>query len=180
MHCGQRGITALDILITLSLVTVLMLVGIPGLREYAANQRIKSAVTRLQADLRLARAEAISLNGWIIACPGDDDSGCSGHPRWHKGWVLFMDLNGDRTLQSSEPVMRAAPHLEGLMALSSSGRSQLRFFPGGSAPASNSSILVCDHRGAASGRKLVLSNSGRIRQAQPGPGDEDRCPAGRV
>ncbi len=172
------GVTALDLLITMALVAILAVAGLPGLREYGMNQRIKSAVTLLHADLSMARSEAIKLNTWTIACPGQTDSGCASHSQWNQGWLVFADLNGDRDWQSTEPLLRQAIASEGLTALGPLSRKQVRFFPGGSAPGSNTSIVVCDRRGYRKGQKIVISNSGRIRRAALTSNDETRCPPG--
>lgn len=167
----------MDLLVTMTLAIILVVTGIPGLREYGMNQRIKSAISLLTADLRLARNDAISLNTWAIACPGDSAGGCAGHAHWNLGWVVFADLNNDRTRQNEEPVLREAPPVDNLVAVGPDSRNQLRFFPGGTAPGSNSSIVFCDRRGFEKGRKIVLSNSGRLRVGELSSGDETHCPA---
>jgi len=174
---SSRGITALDLLVTLALVTIIALAGLPGLRDYGRNQAIKAALAVLRADLDLARAEAIRLNARTVACPGTTESGCAGHARWHEGWIAFADLNGDRAWQATEPLLRQAGPLQGPSATGADSRRQVIFFPNGSAPASNTSIVFCDERGYAKGRKLILSNTGRIRQSDTDAGDAGRCPA---
>lgn len=176
MRTASKGITALDLLITMALVVLLAVTGIPGLREYRLNQQMKSAVTLLHADLKLARNDAISLDVFTVACPGSTATSCSGQSQWHPGWLVFVDLNGDRNWQNTEPLLRTANELETMTVQSSSGRNQVRFFPGGSAPGSNSSIVFCDQRGFRGGRKLVISNTGRIRRSTLTASDEARCP----
>ena len=161
----------------MALVALLAGTGIPGLREYSLNQRMKSAVALLHSDLSLARNDAVALDAITIACPGSTATGCTGQSQWQPGWIAFVDLNGDRNWQNTEPLLRKANELESLTVLSSSSRHQVRFFPGGSAPLSNSSIVFCDQRGFRSGRKLVISNTGRIRRSILSPSDEARCPA---
>jgi type IV fimbrial biogenesis protein FimT len=175
MRQRSKGLTALDLLITMSLAVIILLAGIPGLREYTMNQRIKSAIALLHADLNLARTDAISLNTRTVACPGSMDTGCAAHAQWGDGWLVFADMNGDRLLQASEPILRQSMALDSVSALGVDSRRQIRFFPGGTAPGSNSSIVFCDHRGPGKGLKLVISNSGRIRRAKLAGNDGNRC-----
>ena len=177
MPHSSSGVTALDLLITMSLVTILLLAGVPGLREFSMNQKLKSAVALLHSDLNLARTDAISLNTRTIACPGTAGSGCSETAQWAQGWLVFVDLNGDRAFQPGERLLRQAPPIAALSALGVASRRQIRFFPGGTAPGSNSSIVFCDHRGPDKGQKLVISNSGRVRRADLSANDSDRCPS---
>ena len=176
MRTSSKGITALDLLITMMLVALLAATGIPGMREYSLNQQMKSAVAMLHADLSLARNDAISLDASTVACPGSSATGCTGQSQWHPGWLVFVDLNGDRNWQNTEPLLRKASALESMTVQSSTGRQQVHFFPGGSAPGSNSSIVFCDQRGFRGGRKLVISNTGRIRRSTLTVSDEARCP----
>ena len=177
MRATAKGITALDLLITMALVALLAVTGIPGLREYSLNQQMKSAIASLHADLNLARNDAISLDATTIACPGSTVTGCTGQSRWQPGWLVFVDLNGDRAWQQTEPVLRTANELENMTVRSPASRHQVRFFPGGSAPGSNSSIIFCDQRGFRGGRKLVISNSGRIRRSMLNESDQASCPS---
>jgi type IV fimbrial biogenesis protein FimT len=176
MATRQQGITALDLLITMALVALLAMVGIPGLREYQANQVMKSAVTLLHSDLGLARSDAIALNSHVIACPGAPDSGCHNDATWHRGWLVFADLNNDLTWQPLEPLLRHGDALQGLTARGPESRPLVRFFPGGSAPGSNTSIVFCDTRGWTRGTKLLISNSGRMRRSGLASTDSSRCP----
>ena len=104
-------------------------------------------------------------------------TGCTGQSGWQPGWLVFVDLNGDRAWQQTEPVLRTANELENMTVRSSASRHQVRFFPGGSAPGSNSSIIFCDQRGFRGGRKLVISNSGRIRRSMLNESDQASCPS---
>lgn len=172
----SSGITALDLLVTMALVAIIAVAGLPGLHSYGKNQAIKASVSLLHSDLNLARSEAIKLNTRTVACPGLAATGCADHSRWHEGWLVFADMNGDRSRQDTEPLLRQANALQQLTATGSDSRRQILFYPNGSAPASNTSIVFCDDRGFTKGKKLVISNSGRIRRSELSAGDASRCP----
>ena len=176
MRKQSKGVTAMDLLVTMTMATILMVIGVPGLQEYGMNQQIKSALSLLHSDLKLARNDAISLNARTVACPGDAKTGCAGHSQWNQGWLVFADLNDDRQWQNEEPLLREAIEFDGLSISSPESRSLIRFFPGGTAPGSNTSIVFCDRRGFEKGQKIVLSNSGRMRQSALTSSDEARCP----
>ncbi|MFT5372467.1 MAG: type IV fimbrial biogenesis protein FimT [Lysobacterales bacterium] len=176
MKTSHSGFTAMELLITLALVSILTVAGIPGMRDHILNQQIKSATALLLSDLKLARNEAISMHTWTIACPGDNITGCSSQSQWSVGWLVFADLNGDRAWQADEPLLRNTNPLDDMSALSAESRKQIRFFSGGSAPGSNTSIVFCDGRGWTKGQKIVVSNSGRMRMAALSSSDETRCP----
>jgi type IV fimbrial biogenesis protein FimT len=171
----QSGITALDLLVTLAVVVLLVAAGTPSLRHYLSEQRMKAAVNLLYSDLVLARNEAISRNARIVVCPAGEEGSCSGSPRWHEGWLVFLDANDDRDWQTDETSLRRAARVRQLRINGSAYRTRLRFFPNGTAPGSNATLTFCDQRGARSARQIALSASGRIRQVAPGQADVTAC-----
>ncbi len=170
------GFTLLELLLVISIAAILLIIGIPAFQDFGTRQRMDAAINALHSHLALARNEAIRFNAHIIVCPGDIDHGCSGNSDWSDGWIVFSDFNGDSQYQNLETVHRIEAGLEQMVIHSSSGRQNLHFFPNGSAPGSNGSITLCDRRGPAHARKLVISNSGRIRRDEAPDLDDRHCP----
>lgn len=162
-------------MITMALIVILLALGVPGLKAYLQNQRIRATAALLHAELSFARNEAINSDQHLIACPGKAETGCAEHSNWHLGWLIFIDENDDRAWQAEEPLLRRTTEQAGVSATSAASRRQIRFFPGGSAPGSNAGIVICDQRGYQTGRKIIISNSGRIRQDSPSASDEAFC-----
>jgi type IV fimbrial biogenesis protein FimT len=163
-------------LLVLAITAILLILGIPALQSYGMRQRMSASINLLHTQLVLARNEAIRFNTQVVACPGDPDSGCTEVADWSEGWIVFADLNGDRKYQGTESMLRAEPGLEQVVIHSNTGRTNLRFYPNGSAPGSNGSITFCDQRGPAYARKLVISNIGRIRREEAPETDGRDCP----
>ena len=177
MQAGQqRGFTALELIVTMTIVAILLAAAVPAFKNYNWNLRMKTAMDTLQSDLNLARGRAISHNIQTVICPVSTNGDCSGQTAWQGGWIVFADLNADRNKQKSEPLLKQAGAIEMLHISSSSSRNRVRFYPHGSAPGSNASILFCDARGAAEAGTISVSNSGRIRlQAKVAQASEN-CP----
>jgi len=172
----DKGVTALELMVTMTVIAILLTTGVPALRNYSWNLRMKTAMDTLQSDLKLARGRAISHNTQTVICPAHSAVNCSGQSAWQDGWIVFADLNGDHLKQSGEPLIRHADATALLNINSSASRSYLRFFPNGSAPGSNTTVLFCDRRGAAYAGSITLSNSGRIRARSDGAGASVNCP----
>jgi type IV fimbrial biogenesis protein FimT len=159
-----RAFTVLELMIVIAVAGVLLAAGIPALQSFTQKQRMKAAVATLQNDLLTARSEAVHRNQSVVACPGEPLAGCIGITDWSAGWIVFSDRNRDRQRQHSEPMVRHGQGFHNLNIFSSQGRTEVRFYPDGSAPGSNSSISFCGPGGPAEARKLVISNLGRIRR----------------
>jgi type IV fimbrial biogenesis protein FimT len=169
------GFTALELITTMAIVSILMATAVPALKNYSWNLRMKTAMEMLQTDLNLARRRAISLNAQTVACPATGTAECAESPDWQDGWIVFVDLNGDRQKQNTEPLLKQTGEMEFLSITSSNSRKNVRFYPNGTAPGSNLSIVFCDQRGAGHAAKLSVSNTGRIRLVNGGIEPQANC-----
>jgi type IV fimbrial biogenesis protein FimT len=172
----QKGVTAFELMVTMAIVAVLLATGVPAFKNYSWNLRMRTAMDTLHTDMNLARGRAISHNIQTIICPAIDARDCSGQSQWQNGWIVFTDLNGDHQRQDGEALLKHAGAIEFLNVSSSRSRGYLRFYPNGTAPGSNISILFCDKRGAQHAGKLVVSNTGRIRTETGGVKSTVNCP----
>ena len=159
----------------MAITAILLSTAVPAFKHYGWNLRMKTAMDMLQTDLNLARSRAISLNTRTVICPATDTTECTGNAAWQHGWMVFADINGDRQRQAGEPVLKQTTGVELVDISSSLSRSRLRFYPNGSAPGSNASILFCDQRGAKHAGVISLSSSGRIRLQTGGVESRPDC-----
>lgn len=173
---NQPGITAFELMAVMAIVAILLSAGVPAFKNYTWNLRLRTAMDTLQTDLNLARAHAISHNTEMVICPAVDTMDCSGSYLWQQGWIVFSDINADHHRQTGEALVRRAGAVEFLDISTSRSRSYLRFYPNGSAPGSNVSVVFCDKRGAEHAGKIIVSNTGRIRTETGGIKATANCP----
>jgi type IV fimbrial biogenesis protein FimT len=177
IHGHGTGFTLLELMITLSIACILLLTGIPSFQQFTFRQHMKAAIASLHNDLMMGRSEAVYLNMRVVSCPGSPTTGCSGANDWSAGWIVFVDSNADRQRQQDETIVRRGYGLDNLNIHSSSGRTDVHFFPDGTAPGSNGSITFCGLGGPEKARKLIISNMGRIRRDSAVGLDQTHCPS---
>jgi type IV fimbrial biogenesis protein FimT len=170
------GFTVIELMVTVSIAGILLVTAIPSFRQFTLQQRMKAAISSLHNDLMMGRSEAVHLNTRVVSCPGDPLTGCSGNNDWSEGWIVFADANADRLYQKTEMLIRHGQGYRDVLIYGSAGRTEIRFFPDGSAPASNGSISFCGAGGPEKARKLVISNVGRIRRDTAPDLDPEFCP----
>ena len=176
MHSNHLGFTLLELVITLVVATILLLTAASSFDNWHARQRMNGALHALHQDLLAARSQAIMTGLHTVTCPGSINGGCSATSDWSRGWLVFEDLNGNRAWDPTEPILRASSEQERVHIMSSSHRRAIRFYGNGTAPGSNGSIWFCGSRGPEYARRIVVSNTGRIRrEAYTGLEPED-CP----
>ena len=88
----HTGFTLIELMITLAIVGVLLLVGLPSLKTTMQGNQVVAATNELLSALHVARSEAIKLNSRVSICPtaGDGTTDCDGSD-WSNGWVVFVD-----------------------------------------------------------------------------------------
>lgn len=67
MNAGRlRGVTLIELLVTLSILAVLVALGIPSFQQWLLNTRVRSAAESIQNGLRFARNEAAQRSGNVM------------------------------------------------------------------------------------------------------------------
>lgn len=164
MRC--KGMSLLDFMIALAIITVLLSAGLPSLQNLLKNQRMSAAASQLTSHINLARNAAITRSASVVLCPSQDQLICTDDNRWQSGWLLFSDDNGNRQHETAEAIIQVTGALP--VAAHSAGRTRIRFRADGTALGTNGSIRLCDDRGPRYGYRLILSNVGRLRREGPG------------
>ena len=77
---SNRGFTLPELLIVLTVMSVLLGIGIPSFIEFMRNQRVKTASFDLFSTLVHARSEAITRNATITVAPVSS--------AWTNGWTV--------------------------------------------------------------------------------------------
>jgi len=83
-------------MVTLTVAAILLGAGVPSFLQLIQGQRITAAANDFFAALRLARSEAIKRGTRVDLVPAE------GGADWSKGWVVFIDENGNQEPDGDE------------------------------------------------------------------------------
>lgn len=64
-RASARGLTLVELVVTLAIVAILAGLAAPGFKTYFANQRLKAAAGELATDLQFARLESVQRNAAV-------------------------------------------------------------------------------------------------------------------
>jgi type IV fimbrial biogenesis protein FimT len=124
-------------------------------------------LNRLSSSINYARNQSIISSEHIILCSSQSFTACDGNSQWHKGWMVFVDVNRNREFDDNDRILLNENSMTGqLQAMASIYRPMIRFDSMGFAPGTNLSIRFCDERGAEFGKAIIISNVGRPRVVQ--------------
>jgi type IV fimbrial biogenesis protein FimT len=159
------GFTLVELMITLSVVSILALIATPSLSRIIADQRMSAHINELIASITLARSEAIKASNSVIVCSNTTATpkSCSGSTDWSQGWLVWVDRNNSGTV-NPDPGEEIQVHgaLKGPGSVMNSGIDRIIFSRSGFiAVATARQFEFCDQRGATFAKAVVLDTIGR-------------------
>ena len=175
------GATVIELLMAIIVMSVLGALSAPSFGRLIEHGRVQAADQAFVAALHFARETAVRRGARTLVCPSVDGTHCIDDGHWEAGWVVAIDRDRDGQPDTA-PLLRGdhdstnrIPQGATRLRLQSSvGRPRVVFQPDGSAGGSNLTLLICGP-GGQSGRGIVVSNSGRIRQTGLSAAQLQRC-----
>lgn len=161
---NQRGLTLVELLVTLSLIGALLASALPSFRDFSQRQQAVSLHNRLMAQIALARTQAVMKRATTVVCPSElGTERCRSGGDWSEQWLVFIDRNGNLQRDAEEPLLskESADLPQGWRLISSVYRPRVRYQPNGMSAGSNLSIRLC--QGSLPYSAIVMNNAGRPR-----------------
>ncbi len=173
-----RGMTMLDLMITISIGAILLAAGVPTFSATANKNQIDTTATQLLMSLNVARSEAVKRRRSVRVCPSEDSSSCSTEDgAWNSGWLVFEDANANNSADASE-IIRLVNALEpGIeIDVSASMEDFVQFQPTGTAIGNSGmagTFTVCQSSTSIRAQNLRISAAGRVEVDEGVPADCD-------
>lgn len=94
----MQGVTLVELMIALVMVSILVAMAAPSLKEFAERNRVTAATNQMLSYLNLARSEAAKRNYNVVLCiRNTEGTGCdTGATDYSQGVLVFVDYS-DRT-----------------------------------------------------------------------------------
>jgi type IV fimbrial biogenesis protein FimT len=93
---AQRGLTIVEILIAISVLSVIFLVGTPGVSYLTQQYHLKNTSDDLMAAVSMAQIEAANRYSTVRICPSSEGAVCREDGDWNRGWLVFTDGNNNQ------------------------------------------------------------------------------------
>lgn len=119
MSNREAGLTIPELMLGLLLFSILVSMAAPSFQNVMRKQELRSQTSLLSSTLAYARNEAITRKQNVAVCGSLDGASCqNGAVDWSAGWMVFTDLNDNRTFDvASEEILRAGGDIAGQASL---------------------------------------------------------------
>jgi type IV fimbrial biogenesis protein FimT len=158
----ERGVTLLEAMVVVSIAAILAVLAVPGMLELIWDARQEASAMDMYLHLNYARSESIRRGYRVAVCPSRDGASCLGAAIWESGWIVFADLNSNGIVDGAETILRAHGKLDEGSTMRGS-RQRITYQSTGFSPGYNDTLKLCDVRGAARARSVVINMVGRVR-----------------
>ncbi|MDX1817839.1 MAG: GspH/FimT family pseudopilin [Marinobacter sp.] len=174
----ETGFTMIELIVTIVILAIVAAYAVPSFQQTVLNNRLTAQINEVSSLIAYARSEASKLDsGVITVCSSTDSASCSGNAAWETGWIVFRDMDGDRTVDAGDDqILKVGGALSGgntfrIVDLTSDSGGYVQFasngFPIPSATGNAAgTFVVCDDRGASEARAVVVNISGQTRLAR--------------
>lgn len=158
------GFTLLELLGTITIVLIIFGIGISVLKTTVSTNRLATSINALAGSLAYTRSEAIRRNQPIVICKRMTDMECSREGDWRQGWLVYVDVNRNRTLDETETILGSHQLAEKIQVDYRAFGSQhyLVYRPSGTTR-TNGTFTFCDPAYPESARALIITKTGRAR-----------------
>lgn len=160
---GQMGFTLIELLVTIVILAILLSIAVPNFITLVQNSRLVGQTNDLVTSLNYARSEAIKRGVRVSVCSRLDNATCSGVAvfNWDAGWLVFVNPNNNAVVDAGETVLQVRQPLENSNTLRTAGIQRVTYQSSGFS-GNAGTFRLCDSRGPASGRAIVVSLQGRV------------------
>lgn len=162
MSAKFTGFTLIELMVTIAVAAVLLTVAVPNFVMFLQNNRQVAQANELSGMLNFARSEAVKRGSVVRVCSRLNDTTCAGGLIWDAGYLVFLDPDNNGIPDVPLDVIRIRAPMEGNNTMRA-GRAAIAFQTNGFSAGSNTTFRICDTRGTANGRAVVINNQGRTR-----------------
>jgi type IV fimbrial biogenesis protein FimT len=171
---ANAGFTLIELLVVIAIVAIISMVAIPSFSRLIASTAVSGHVNTFMADAEYARSKARNLRagGGVTMCRSDNPEAaspaCSAATStdWSNGWIIFVDINSDGTVDTGDTVIRVQPVLTYSGGIDKTGSTAFDHFTYNVLGRSNANgTLLVKSKGTYSkvNRNLVIDKTGRVR-----------------
>ncbi len=168
MEARSRGYSLYELLVTLTIASVVLGLGIPSFGKLISHSRQVAEINALFHVIHQARKASITRQSYLTICPSEDGRQCRAGRDWSPGWILFVNTDRDNPARVDAGEIVLKQHIVHPTIRLTANRQSFTL-RATRRRATNGTLVACDRAGRSEPRALVISYTGRPRAAQRTP-----------
>ena len=101
----SRGVTLIEMMIVIAILSILLAVAAPNFSNLIISNQISGNASDFVDTLRIAKKEASARRITVAICVRNGNNCNLNNGTWDDGWLVFLDNNGNDTLDNGEIVI---------------------------------------------------------------------------
>jgi type IV fimbrial biogenesis protein FimT len=177
------GFTLIEVLITVTIVSILLAIAVPSYQQLVINNRMTTQANEFLTMLNYTRSEAVKRNTRVTMCKSSDGATCtvtaltSSTASWQSGWIVFVDGSTAGILDGTDTVLKVQGALSGNSTLVGNANviNYVSYTSSGQARLNNGGMqggtfYLCSPDVTQDGRNIILTQStSRVRVERDTP-----------
>lgn len=121
---AREGFTLIELIVTVAVAAILAMIAIPSYQFLVTNNRMASEINDFVGSLHVARTEAIKSGMTVTLCVSTDGDDCATGTgvSWDAGWIVFMNPNGNQSVDDGEALLRVHGAFDGTDTLTGNAK----------------------------------------------------------
>lgn len=108
-YCKDCGFTLFELIVTISIISILSLICIPHYHNMMQKQELNSIRPLTQQYLSFAKSQALVLHTPVVICSSENLNQCQNN-QWDKGVIIFTDKNRNKSIDTDEHILFKTEH----------------------------------------------------------------------
>ena len=167
-----KGVTLVELMVTIAVAAILLVIGAPSLNNLYQSIRADMAIRKIHQAVTYARGQAVTLGQNVTVCHLSEGS-CT--KDWQQGVTIFVDQDSDAIFDDIDMNLNHIGAFNEKDTISINNDSNGIVFQNDGKPNDARSIIYCtEHPEHVAPKKVVISNSGRVKVEE---GESSDCPS---
>ncbi len=168
----NHGFTLIDLILTLSIVSILISISLPSFSAQIKQAQVKTATNSLLESINLTRTQAVMTNKRATIRRQNE---------WSEGWEIFIDTDNDGIRDTNEKLIKMQEKLNGIKIITNRpitnnvsyiGTGESRNASGTNGGGFQAGTFTICPTAKGKGVQLILARGGRVRVAEI---NEEKC-----